>query len=237
MNAIVLPRTELATLQKKYAEASPQELVAAMINKEFTGQIALASSFGAESAVLLHLVAQVDRSTPVIMLETGKLFGETKKYRDQLVNLLGLTDVRNAAPDPVELAKQDPKGVLWSQNPDACCAVRKVAVLERALDPFAAWFTGRKSFQAVTRANLPKVEYEGGKFKVNPLVGMSRDDVDAYFETYDLPRHPLEADGYLSIGCMPCTDRVAAGEDPRSGRWRGRDKVECGIHMPLVGAK
>ncbi len=237
MNAIVLPKPDLALLQKKYADASSIELVEAMVKTEFPGQIALASSFGAESAVLLHLVAQVDRSTPIIMLDTGKLFGETKRYRDQLVDRLGLTDVRNAVPDATDVAQRDPKGVLWSQNPDACCALRKVAVLERALQPFTAWFTGRKAFQASTRAALPKVEFEGGKFKVNPLVGMSREDIENYFETYDLPHHPLVADGYLSIGCMPCTDRVAAGEDPRSGRWRGQNKVECGIHMPAGATK
>jgi phosphoadenosine phosphosulfate reductase len=234
MNAIVLPKADLASLQKKYASATPTELITAMIESEFTGRIALVSSFGAESAVLLHMVAQVDRSTPIILLDTGKLFGETKRYRDQLVTLFGLTDVRSASPDPIGLAARDPKGLLFSQNADACCALRKAEPLEKALASIDAWFTGRKAFQAATRANLPKIEFEKGRFKINPLAGLSRDDVQAYFEKYDLPRHPLEADGYLSIGCMSCTDRVCAGEDPRAGRWRGLDKTECGIHQPTM---
>jgi phosphoadenosine phosphosulfate reductase len=238
MTAVALPaqdlEPDLATLQRRYADASPQELIEAMVTTEFPGQVALVSSFGSESAVLLHMVAQIDRATPIILLDTGKLFGETKRYRDQLIAKLGLTDLRNITPDPAEIAKRDPRGILWSQNADACCALRKVEPLERALAPFAAWFTGRKAFQAATRTKLPKVEFEGGKFKINPLATMTRADIDAYFTQYDLPRHPLEADGYLSIGCMPCTDRVRPGEDARAGRWRGQEKIECGIHAPLA---
>jgi len=173
-----------------------------------------------------------DKAVPVIFLDTGKVFGETRRYRDQLIGRLGLTDVRTITPDAEALAARDPKGVLWSQDANACCALRKVDPLEKAMVPFRAWFTGRKAFQTSERAKLPKVEFAEGKFKVNPLVGMSRQDLSDYFDAHDLPRHPLEADGYFSIGCMPCTDRVAPGEDPRAGRWRGQDKVECGIHVP-----
>lgn len=231
MNALAqIP--ELKELQARYADATPAELVEAMLRTEFPGQIALVSSFGAESAVLLHLAAQVDKAVPVIFLDTGKVFGETRRYRDQLIARLGLTDVRTVTPDAAALTDQDPKGVLWSQNANACCNVRKVEPLERALAPYRAWFTGRKAFQTSDRAKLPKVEFADGRFKINPLVGMSRQSLSDYFDAHDLPHHPLEADGYFSIGCMPCTDRVAPGEDPRAGRWRGQDKVECGIHVP-----
>ena len=230
MSSALARRLEL--LNKRYDGAEPHDILCGMIQDEFPGRVALVSSFGAESAALLHLIAEIDRSAPVVFLDTGKLFGETKKYRDQLIDLLGLTGVRSVAPDPVALAARDPRGVLWSQNPDACCALRKVEPLERALAPFDAWFTGRKAFQAATRATLPVFEIENGRIKINPIVRWTKADLDAYFTAHELPHHPLEADGYLSIGCMPCTSRVEAGEDARAGRWRGSDKVECGIHLP-----
>lgn len=223
----------LHELQQRYHSAGAEEVIRAAITREFPGKIALVSSFGAESASLLHMVAQVDKSTPIIFIDTGKLFGETQRYREQLVNLLGFTDVRRILPDPDALKARDPKGVLWSQNHDACCAVRKVEPLERALKGFDAWFTGRKAYQSSDRARLKLIEWEGGYFKINPLVTMSRAEVETYFASNNLPHHPLEADGYLSIGCMPCTTRVAPGEDARAGRWRGTDKTECGIHRPL----
>jgi phosphoadenosine phosphosulfate reductase len=225
-----------AILDRSHAAVRPADLVRAMILAEFPGRIAVSSSFGTESAVLLHMVAAVDPATPVLVLDTGKLFGETRRYRDLLVARLGLTDVRAIAPEPLALAARDGKGVLWSQDPDACCALRKVEPLQRALAPFAAWFTGRKAFQAATRAQLPLVEFADGRFKINPLATMTAADIAAYFRDHDLPRHPLEAEGYRSIGCMPCTGRVAPGEDARAGRWRGRGKTECGIHRPTARA-
>ena len=231
MNKIVASRLDL--LNGRYDKADPAKIVRALIYEEFSGQVALISSFGAESAVLLHMLSQADPATPVVFLDTGKLFGETKRYRDQIIEQLGPTDIRSVAPDPAAIAARDPRGVLWSQNPDACCALRKVEPLQRALEPFKAWFTGRKSFQAGSRSSLSVFEAVDGKFKINPLAHWAKEDITAYFEKHELPRHPLEADGYLSIGCMPCTDRVEPGEDARAGRWRGRDKTECGIHMPV----
>lgn len=223
-----------AALVAQYAGADAQTLLAGMIRREFKGQIALVSSFGTEAAVLLHLVAETDPATPVVFLDTGKLFGETLRYRDTLIKRLGLTDVRSVEPDPAELERHDAEGVLWLKDADACCRIRKVEPLARALKPFAAWINGRKRFQANTREIIPPVEADGERIKVNPLAEWTPADIAAYFARHDLPRHPLEADGYKSIGCMPCTDRVAPGEDPRAGRWRGRDKTECGIHMPVT---
>ncbi len=213
-----------------YGHLSAQKLLAAMIETEFKGRIALVSSFGSEAAVLLHMIAEIDRSTPIILLDTQKLFGETLRYRDVLVERLGLTGVRAARPDAERLRKLDPDGMLFSRQPDLCCQIRKVEPLHRALDGFDAWITGRKRYQGRRRAVLPVIEASEGRIKVNPLASWTKELLDEYFVEHDLPHHPLEEDGFLSIGCMPCTDRVAPGEDVRAGRWRGKGKTECGIH-------
>ncbi len=219
-------------LAKRYADTPAQEVLAAMIGDEFADEIALVSSFGAEAATLLHMVAAIDPATPVIFLNTGKLFGETLRYRDALIDRLGLSDVRSVAPDPDRLRQIDPEEVLWYGNPDMCCYVRKVEPLHNALMPFAASISGRKRFHGDGRETLPLVEPADGRIQINPLAGWDKADIDGYFETHDLPHHPLEADGFLSIGCMPCTDRVAPDEGVRAGRWRGKAKTECGIHAP-----
>ena len=198
----------------------------------YQGRIALVSSFGAESAVLLHMVSEIDRSTPVIFLDTGRLFAQTMLYRSELARRLGLTDVRTAKPHAWRLAQEDPDRLLSYHDPDLCCWIRKVEPLDEALAPFSAWITGRKRFQASTRATLAPFEAEGGRIKVNPLATWSTRDVSTYLELHDLPAHPLVAEGYPSIGCQPCTTRVRAGEDARAGRWRGKSKIECGIHRP-----
>ncbi len=213
--------------------AAPREVIAAAA-EGFSGRIAAVSSFGTESAVLLHMIAEVAPALPVIFLDTGMLFPETLAYRDELVARLGLTDVRSIAPDPAEKAARDPDDALWSENPDACCAVRKVMPLARALAPFAAWINGRKRYQAATRNSIPMAEADGARVKFNPLADFTRADIEAYMAAHGLPHHPLEKFGFASIGCMPCTSRVKPGEDPRSGRWRGQAKTECGIHMPIT---
>ncbi len=197
---------------------------------EFAGQAAVVSSFGSESAVLLHLVAAIDPNTPILFLNTGKLFGETLRYRDRLQDLLGLGDVRSLAPHPIDRATRDPEGTLWSRDTNACCNFRKVLPLKRALKGFAAQITGRKRFQTKERASIQPVEYFEGRFRFNPLADWSPDDLEAYVAEHNLPHHPLVDDGYPSLGCMPCTRRVKAGEGYRDGRWSGSDKDECGIH-------
>ena len=196
------------------------------------GRVAVVSSFGTESAVLLHLVAQADPATPVIFVDTLKMFQETLDYREALTQRLGLVNSSVVQPDPAVLAAKDENGLRWSWDPDGCCEIRKVEPLRRAKQGLDAWISGRKAFQSVTRQNLPRFEIEDGRLKVNPLGDWTKDDLDAYFAAHDLPRHPLEAKGYLSVGCEPCTSTVKPGEDPRAGRWRGWDKVECGIHSP-----
>ncbi len=219
------------------------EMLGTLLGERMLGEVAAVSSFGAESAVLLHLVAQVDPSTPVLFLETGKHFAETLAYRDKLATALRLTDVRVLTPDPPALAAKDDTGLRWSYDPDGCCAIRKVEPLARGLAGFDAQLTGRKGWQSATRVGLPRFEIDRtdaeGRLKVNPLASWSPDDIGTYFAEHDLPRHPLVAEGYPSIGCAPCTSRVRPGEDPRAGRWRGWDKVECGLHdsvTPLDGS-
>ena len=195
------------------------------------------SSFGAEAAVLLHLAAKIDTAIPIIFLDTGKLFGETLRYRDTLIRHLGLRDVRSIRPDERRIVAEDPQGMLWRSDPDRCCALRKVEPLVRALDGFAAWINGRKRSHGGLRAALPLVERVEGRVKINPLANWTAADVAAYFAAHDLPPHPLEEDGYRSIGCLPCTYRTAPGEEARAGRWRGRDKTECGIHLTVLPAR
>jgi phosphoadenosine phosphosulfate reductase len=221
-----------AAYEARFAGVPAVDMLRTLLAGELAGRVANVSSFGAESAVLLHMVAQIDRDVPVIFTNTQKMFGETLEYRDELAERLGLTDLRVYRPDPRLLAAKDATGLRWSYDPDGCCEIRKVEPLRRALLPFDAWISGRKGFQAKTRAALPRFEADEGRLKINPLADWDKAKLDAYFEQHDLPPHPLEADGYPSIGCKPCTSKVLPGEDPRAGRWRGWDKVECGIHVP-----
>jgi phosphoadenosine phosphosulfate reductase len=214
---------------------STAAMLEAVIRDGLAGKPAVVSSFGAESAVLLHLIATIDTRVPVLFLDTGKHFAETLAYRDLLIERLGLNLIV-LTPDPADLAARDATGLRWSYDPDGCCALRKVRPLEAGLAGFDASFTGRKAFQAATRAQLPRFELDtsdaAGRLKINPLIDWSAADIAAYFAEHDLPRHPLIAAGYPSIGCAPCTHTVVPGEDPRSGRWKGWDKTECGIHKP-----
>lgn len=221
-------------LDRDFAGLETIALIDLAVGRLFPGEIAVVSSFGAESAVLLDLVAEVSTAVPILFVDTDKLFGETLRHRDRLVERLGFTDVRVLAPDATEVAARDPDGVLWHSDPDACCALRKVAPLARGIAPFSAWISGRKRFQAATRTAIPTFEADGPRIKINPLASWTPQALAARVAERGLPAHPMVAQGYPSIGCMPCTDRVAEGEDPRAGRWRGKDKTECGIHLGLA---
>jgi phosphoadenosine phosphosulfate reductase len=214
-------------------EAWPAEKVISHAQNElFPGKLAFVSSFGAESAVLLHLMASVDPSIPVLFLDTNKLFGETLRYRNRLQHLLGLEDVRVIGPRKSALEKVDPQGTLSMRDPDGCCLVRKTEPLDRALKGFDCWASGRKRHQTDFRGEMKILEYDGAKYKLNPLANWTRQDISDYFISHNLPEHPLMKQGYLSIGCMPCTTKVVDENDSRSGRWAGQSKTECGIHMP-----
>lgn len=217
-------------LNEHYCGVEASDMLADLFATRPFGELAIVSSFGAESAALLHLVARIDKSVPLIFVNTQKMFGETLAYRDALAERLGFTDLRVYRPDPHLLAARDATGLRWSYDPDGCCDLRKTEPLRRALARFDAWISGRKAFQATTRAVLPRFEIDEGRLKINPLADWDKARLDAYFAAHDLLRHPLEAQGYPSVGCSPCTSKVQPGEDPRAGRWRGWDKVECGIH-------
>jgi phosphoadenosine phosphosulfate reductase len=219
-----------ADLNARLEGASPVAIIAAAAELIGRDRLAVVSSFGTESAVLLKFVADVDPAIPVIFLDTGWLFEETLAYRDTLVERLKLGDVRTVHPRAEDLARQDADRELWFSDPDACCRVRKVEPLARALQPFDAWINGRKRFQGGLRAAIPVVEADGARLKFNPLAGLSAEDLRLTFDLAGLPPHPLAASGFASVGCMPCTSRSEADEDARAGRWRGRAKTECGIH-------
>jgi phosphoadenosine phosphosulfate reductase len=225
--AIVTPAQ---TLDHTLRDASPAQVIETALKTVGREQLALVSSFGTESAALLKVMADVDPAIPVIFLDTGWLFEETLAYRDTLIAALGLRDVRSIKPLEEALSRQDPDRELWFSDPDACCRIRKVEPLARALKPFSAWINGRKRFQGGARAEIPVVEDDGAKLKFNPFANVSREEIEAIYKLAKLPSHPLIASGYLSVGCMPCSSRTAPDEDARAGRWRGRSKTECGIH-------
>jgi phosphoadenosine phosphosulfate reductase len=210
----VLPERAVRTLppalelDQALRNASPAEVIATALRTVGRDRLAVVSSFGTESAALLKVMADVDPAIPVVFLDTGWLFEETLAYRDTLIETLGLRDVRSIKPLEETLSREDGNRELWFSDPDACCRIRKVEPLARALAPFSAWINGRKRFQGGLRAEIPVVEADGSR----------------------LPPHPLVASGYLSVGCMPCTSRTSSNEDSRAGRWRGRPKTECGIH-------
>ena len=231
-NATILDSAQ--SLDHALRDASPAHVVEAALKRVGREQLALVSSFGTESAALLKVMADVDPAIPVIFLDTGWLFEETLAYRDTLTAALGLRDVRSIKPLEEALSRQDPDRDLWFSDPDACCRIRKVEPLARALKPFSAWINGRKRFQGGARAAIPVVEDDGGKLKFNPFANVSREEIEAIYKLGKLPPHPLVASGYLSVGCMPCSSRAAAGEDARAGRWRGRGKTECGIHTTKI---
>jgi phosphoadenosine phosphosulfate reductase len=223
-----LPQAE--ALDRALRTASPSEVIEAAVQAVGREHLALVSSFGTESAALLKVMADVDPTIPVIFLDTGWLFEETLGYRDTLIEQLGLRDVRSIKRLEETLSREDPDKELWFSDPDACCRIRKVEPLARALKPFSGWINGRKRFQGGARAEIPVVEQDGARLKFNPFANVSREQIEAIYKAAKLPPHPLAASGFMSVGCMPCTSRTSANEDARAGRWRGRPKTECGIH-------
>jgi phosphoadenosine phosphosulfate reductase len=233
---VSLPSVEAtaAALDRELAHASPTEIVQSALRVVGRERLAVVSSFGTESAALLKIVADVDPAVPVVFLDTGWLFQETLDYRDTLTQLLGLRDVRSIKPLEAALQRDDADADLWFSDPDACCRIRKVEPLARALEPFSAWLNGRKRFQGGARAAIAVVEADGARLKFNPLANATIEDLKALYAAAKLPPHPLLASGFTSVGCMPCTTRTRPGEDPRGGRWRDRGKTECGIHVAKV---
>lgn len=222
---------DAAALNARYGHLDGAELLEILLKEVFPGRIAVGSSFGAESVVLLHLVSQVDPNTPILFGDTQKLFPETLAYEQQLKKQLGLTDIRHLKPELSVIQDEDSEGMLWRSDPDQCCALRKVAPFQKGLENFDAWITGRKRFQSGSRSAIEVIEQDGPRIKVNPLARWSPEQINSYILEQYLPEHPLKKHGFLSIGCTTCTRPVAEDEDQRAGRWAGRDKIECGIHF------
>lgn len=211
-------------------------LLRAVLHPDTDLKVAVTSSFGSESAVLLDLIAQVDTTTPVITVDTGKLFEETHDYRNRLVDHFGFSDVRVLEAPATLVESSDPDGALYDRDPDLCCQVRKVMPHAQAVADFDVLITGRKRFHGGSRGQLPDAHLEGTHIKINPLARWSEDDIEAAFRDRNLPRHPLVTQGYRSIGCATCTHKTLDGESARSGRWAGQQKTECGLHTLNFGA-
>ncbi|WP_299567018.1 phosphoadenylyl-sulfate reductase [uncultured Sulfitobacter sp.] len=221
----------IEALQEEYLPQISDYDLGGLLCDTRLGRRAIVSSFGAESVVLLHYVSRLVPDIDVLFIDTHKHFRETLEYRDTVAQALNLNLV-NVEPDKTELAKEDPYGSLFNIDVNMCCTLRKVFPLQDALRGYDSWVSGRKRFQASTRAAIPVLERDTDKIKINPLALWSKHDIDSYFFEHDLPRHPLEAKGYPSIGCQPCTRAVKPGEDVRAGRWAGTpDKTECGLHI------
>jgi phosphoadenosine phosphosulfate reductase len=223
----------IASLNHRYQHHAAIRVLRDALSDPELGRVAMVSSFGADSVALLHMISLINRDTPVLFIDTQMLFPETLAYQSEVAAKLGLTDIRIIRAAPAAMAAQDPDGVLHKTDTDACCDLRKTVPLNKALSGYDSWITGRKRFQGASRADLEFFEADpaGDRIKINPLAHWTSQDVIDYIINNDLPRHPLVAQGYPSIGCQPCTSPVAAGEDPRAGRWRGQEKTECGIHF------
>jgi phosphoadenosine phosphosulfate reductase len=229
-----MPLKEIAERQNLlHAKSTPQTILKHVLDDVRLGDTALVSSFGAESVVLLHMISEIDKATPVIFIETEMLFDETLAYQQEVAEALGLTDVRVVKPSREAILVRDNEGLLHQADVDACCTLRKKEPLEKALIGFGSWITGRKRYQNGQRAALPVFEKDTAshRIKINPLAGWDPDQLSDYIDAHDLPRHPLVAKGFPSIGCKPCTHAVGVSDDPRAGRWKDTEKTECGIHF------
>lgn len=227
-----MPLKELAERRNLlHRKSDAQTIVKHALTDLAIGKIGVVSSFGAESIVLLHMVSEIDRNTPVIFLDTEMLFEATLHYQRDVADLLGLTDVRVIKPSRAALLERDVDGILHKFDLDACCSLRKSEPLERALQGFDGWITGRKRSQGGARAKLPVYEKNERRIKVNPMVDWTPKMVSDYINAHKLPRHPMIAKGFPSVGCGPCTSKARTDEEPRAGRWRGTKKDECGIHF------
>ena len=227
-------QAQLNAIIEDSAGLEGRDLMANVI-KNNPGRVAILSSFGAESAALLHMASEIDPGIPVLFLDTEKLFPETLAYRAKLAHELGLTDVRDIRPDAEDLTRVDPDGILNSFDKDLCCHFRKTIPMQKALEQFDVVISGRKRFHGATRSQLQFISEQDGKIKVEPLAGFSPLDLQHYAHQHALPSHPLRLAGYRSIGCVPCTVVGGTDDDPRAGRWADTEKTECGIHFSVNG--
>lgn len=223
---------ELAGLARDLEECSAEEILRWAVDR-FAPKLTFATGFGIEGCVIIDLVAQAGLEVDLFTLDTGLLFPETYELWQRLEKRYGLT-IRAVKPEhsvEEQAAREGP--ALWGVDPDRCCALRKMQPLRAELASFDAWISAIRRDQTSDRQDAPVVGWDGrfGLVKVNPLVRWTIEDVRAHVEAHRVPYNPLHDRGYPSIGCWPCTTPVAPGEDPRAGRWRGREKTECGLHI------
>ncbi len=211
----------------------PQNILEDSINNIFRKKMVYVCSFGTESAIILHMISEIDRSFPIILLNTNYLFKETIKYKDYLISKLKFSNFKEISPAAEDLKINDSKGTLWKENPDLCCNIRKVLPLQKELKKYDAWVSGRKSYHEGERKNLNFFEYINQKIVINPLAKVNQNFIDSYFKKNNLDRHPLYEFGYMSVGCTHCTIKSSSFDNPRSGRWAEKNKTECGIHYNL----
>lgn len=223
-------RDEAIAAANERLEGAPAAEVARWAVEQFGEDLLVASSM--QDTILPHLFSEASPGVKVLFLQTGYHFAETLQTRDEAARRLPITVVEALPRQTVAEQDEEYGEKLHDRDPNLCCFLRKVEPLARALEGHAAWVTGVRRVDAPTRAGTPVVAWDDKHdlVKVNPLVAWTDDDVEAYQAEHDLPRNPLVAQGYPSIGCGPCTHKVAPGADPRSGRWSGKDKTECGIH-------
>jgi len=225
-----LAQIRVERLNTSFESASAYFLLEHVLTFEFPNKIALVSSFGTEAAILLHMISRIRPQLDVVFIDTLKLFTLTHKYREQLTGLFGLQNVKVFTPDQSLIAQHDPTGDLWSKDTEKCCDVRKVTTNNLALKPYDSWITGRKRSHGGSRLHMKKFELVEGVIKINPLANWKTSNINHYFEKHNIPRHPLYERGFLSVGCHHCSAPASDPNDPRSGRWQGQDKTECGIH-------
>ena len=219
-------------LDEEFQGLTAQQMIGRLLRTGCAGRVGVVSSFGAESACLLKLVAEKDPATPVVFLDTRKHFAETLEYVDDLMDQLGMTTLVRARPAPARLEAEDPDGDLNARDADRCCFIRKTLPMIGVLKNFDAVLTGRKRFQTSERAEMSLVEVQETWLRVNPLADWTRERILDYLKQHNILDHPLVSAGYASIGCEPCT---APSDDHRAGRWAGSDKTECGIHITADG--
>ena len=217
--------------------ATAAEIVA-WAAKTFAPRLTFATSLGIEDCAIVDLIARQSLPIDIFTLDTGLLFPETYALWRQIQDRYGLT-IRAVPPEftvDEQAAREGPE--LWARDPDRCCDLRKIQPLRSTLANYDAWITAIRRDQTPDRANAPVAGWDGrfGLIKINPLVRWTSADVQAYVREHRVPYNPLHDRNYPSIGCMPCTSPVLAGEDPRSGRWRGKEKTECGLHI-MPGAR
>ena len=223
----------LNQLNDNSKKLSPQDILDNSINNIFKKKMVYVCSFGTESAIILHMISDIDRSFPIILLNTNYLFKETIEYKDYLIGKFKFSDFKEISPSVEDLKINDSKGTLWKEDPDLCCNIRKVLPLQKELKKYDAWVSGRKSYHEGERKNLKFFEYINKKIVVNPLAKVKRDFVNSYFKIHNIERHPLFESGYQSLGCTHCTVKTSKIDSPRSGRWANKIKTECGIHYNL----